>query len=190
MTLKIKSVSDVITNSSSETFTLKGISNIQEFIETLKEHATKHMWYNGPWGKDYMLFRDEPKDIQNKYNSFSGDCRDPEIMTWENRYEQWINYTFPRKNRSKIDPEIWALSEGKPLEELKSEVEICLDQDFKPTINWLVKNFYCIDVDVFGWKYENGRVVGHGNWFDRKQIPEEDKKDFDKITMTTIKLNK
>ncbi len=138
--LKFQSASDIITNSSSETFTLK--SNIA--YDTVKSMIlTEH-------DKNAIDY-DHWDDNTGKYDKPSGDGGTLEIKSW---YDIYLDYRKFKCHKSKYDlytPEIWALSFEESLDELKSMVWVYIDEGFKPTINYILNTFWVVKSSA--WEY-------------------------------------
>lgn len=66
--IKVQSISDIITNSSSEVFVVKSDNTIKEVKKLIMEYDTAHE-YNGDWAK----LHDMPWDELQKFNTCSGD---------------------------------------------------------------------------------------------------------------------
>ena len=85
--IKIQSFSDIITNSSSETFILNSSENFKEISSLLKKIGEEH-WYKGSWSDWDNLHKEE----QGKYDTGSGMGGDIEVRNWESLYEEYKEY--------------------------------------------------------------------------------------------------
>lgn len=138
--LKFQSVSDIITNSSSETFTLKSniaYDTVRSMI--LAEHDKNAV----DW--------DHYNDDTGKYDKPSGDGGRLKIKDWYDIYVEYRAYNCDKSKYDLYTPEVWALSFKESLDEIKSMIWIDIDQGFKPTINYILDNFWVVNSSM--WEY-------------------------------------
>lgn len=139
--IKIQSVSDIITNSSSETFVITDVSAPKEvLLEELKSvNKSFPRWYEV--FKDYREYQDLPPKEKAKYENCSGDGGTIEVWDWKTEMENWIDCCIAKSKRHLVTPEIWALSEDRSLEELQKCLWVRIDEGFKNTLNYLLQNY-------------------------------------------------
>lgn len=131
-TLKIQSVSDIITNSSSEVFQFQTNLDFEVVKEIIEAEGAK----NAGISDDY-----------------SGDGGTLDVRNWEDAYKLWMEWEIPEDKRKDCTPEIWALHYPESLEELKSTIWISIDWARKGTIDFILDTFWVTCSDT-GWQYE------------------------------------
>lgn len=128
--IKVQSISDLITNSSSEVFKVKSdldIDTIKGIIETGE--------------KNYGAL-----------DHCSGMGGDISIENWEYMYQEWLKWEVPENKRQYYTPEIWSLHYNESLDDLKSSVWIDIDWDREGTIKFILDTFWVTDCD-HDWEY-------------------------------------
>ena len=140
--MKIKSISDVITNSSSECFTCKfsGMS----FSEVKEKVQTK--------------FKELKEQGKLRYTGMGGLL---EIKNWEDMFNCWKSYQA-KGREDEITTEIWKICCGYPKNEnVEKYIWIDMDEGFAELRDWILKTLYVFEVDdVSGFlKNEEGRYV-------------------------------
>lgn len=155
--VKIGSVSDVITNSSSEVFALN-VGNITKNIKKniLKYHK-EHTW-NGddldklPYDVKEVLGGDIVIDaVKNMLNGQSGEAGNIEVYTWEDAYQGWC-----KVSKKQYTPEKWAKEVHINLDDIKKIVIVDVDWAATATINWLQEKYNVIleGSDYYNSEYE------------------------------------
>lgn len=146
--IKIKSISDVITNSSSEVFVLQNKSDITEKVKKrILNYHSSHQWYhcdfdNLPSDIIAMMGGEENlKKVDDMLNESSGMGGDIEVITWEDAYDAY----FQTQPKDKIStPEQWAKDLNFNLDEAKRIIIVDLDWASKATIRMLKEKFNVI----------------------------------------------
>ena len=85
--IKIQSFSDIITNSSSEIFSIR-TKNTKDEIESLISTIHKGFLYKGDWNDYYNLEKEE----RAKYDHFSGDGGRIDVKNFDDRYKEFLEY--------------------------------------------------------------------------------------------------
>lgn len=96
--IKIQSVSDIITNSSSEVFLCQNNTNMamNELVEFIYEYNRQHQ-YDGPWED----FRHMTREELEKYDTGGGMGGFLEVITMDNAEDDWQKrYLKKAKNPS------------------------------------------------------------------------------------------
>lgn len=139
--IQIQSVSDIITNSSSETFMVTNIDTPKEVLLTELESVNKTFprWFNV--FKDYQEYYKLPEEEKRKYENCSGEGGRLEVWDWKKQMEYWMDWAIVEEKRDQVTPEIWALSEKGSLEELQKTLWVCIDEGFHNTLNYFLKNY-------------------------------------------------
>lgn len=153
---KVQTVSDIITNSSSEVFIVRDSRPFKEVKKLIKSIAESN---------------------QDKDES-SGMGGHLEIYDWNDSYNEWLSW-IPENKRSQGTPEMWALRYKEPLEELKMNVYIDIDWSKKETINWIIENLWVINVDApCEIDPETGRVIKLVSWEEWDSLPTNKRNDY------------
>lgn len=178
--INIQSISDIITNSSSETFVINGTGIPKEILQKELETVNRSFprWHEVY--KDYHDFLQLPQEEKNKFESASGDGGTLEVKSWEDLYEDWIKDYIPENKRSLVSPEIWALHHEESLEELKNQLMITIDEGFQNTIKYFIENYEIYEKNC--WNFvtgekdpETGRILRVLSWKEWDKLPEERK---------------
>lgn len=167
--IKIQSFSDIVTNSSSETFILNSSENFKEISSLLKKIGEEH-WYKGSWSDWDNL----PKEEQEKYDTGSGMGGDIEVRNWESLYEEYKEY-IPENKKDLYTPEVWSLNFPESLEELKNTLWISIDWSRKGTINWILQNLWVTDAYEGFYRREpsTGRIIEKITEEEWKKLPND-----------------
>lgn len=146
LALKFQSVSDIITNSSSEIFQLKSDLTFDVVKGMIEEEKEK----NGRATPNNVY--DLPYEEKMKYDCSSGMGGWFQILNWEDVYKQAKENCWHcvSSKRDMYTPEIWALQYDESLEELKSMVWVDIDHSFHATIRYILENFWVTGVDSYG----------------------------------------
>lgn len=152
MKLRIKSISDVITNSSSEVFVIKSDKKPNlDLKKYITEHCADNIWDNLyvfdkiPKGLRWLFTKDLITLIKENCNGTSGVGGDCEVYTWEDGYELYKR----KQHKPKLTPEQWARDLGYSFEELKKIAVVDIDWACKATINMMEQEFTILDGDFF-----------------------------------------
>ncbi len=179
-TLNIQSISDIITNSSSETFVINGANIPKEFLqkELVSVNKSFPRWYDVY--QDYQTFKNLPIEEQNKFEGASGDGGSIKVNSWEEEYAEWIQFYIPENKKSLVTPEIWALHHEESLDELKNKLTVTIDQGFKNTIKYFIENYEIYEKNC--WNFitaekdpDTGRLLRVLSWEEWDRLPEERK---------------
>lgn len=167
--IKFQSISDVITNSSSEIFTVIDERPPTELKELILQVGEQNFPKN--WG-DYYNLPDEEKE---KFDGISGEAGLLKVQNWKDLYNEWLKFWIPENKRSQATPEIWALQYKDSLEDLKKQITISIDVNRRATINWILKNLWVIDADsgYFEKDPETGRIIKRITYEEAEELPEE-----------------
>lgn len=162
-TISVQSTSDLITNSSSEVFTIKSNENKDLIKKLLEDQSNKFIpeYYDLPVGSEereraYKEYQDHPEN----YNSSSGMGGEIEILDFYDRKERFRGWYIDKAKWNLFTDEIYSLFESGTIEEQKSKLEIDIDWGFQKTIDFLIKNFYVTHASRPYYINEEGRVVG------------------------------
>lgn len=151
----VQSISDLITNSSSEIFALKADSSFKNVKSIIKEVAKK----NEDSGEDQC----------------SGEGGLLEFYTWEYMFQQWKECYIASNKQDLATPEMWSLTYNESLDTLKKTVWVDIDHSFKGTIDFILENFYVYYADggLFERDPKTGRILRSVNCDEYRELPEE-----------------
>lgn len=169
--IAIQSVSDLITNSSSEIFIVKSDSP-EEVKELIMNIAEQHEWLED-W-EDYDKPSEEEK---SKYDSSSGMGGEIDIETWKETYERHKSY-IPENKRRLYTPEVWSIEYKESLNDLKKRLVIDIDWSRKATINWILENLFVYGTTDYGhYKIDptTGRYLKRVSEEEWKQLPKSER---------------
>ena len=170
--MKIKSITDVITNSSSEAFTFKRLPGDTRTFEEIKQAILE---YHDAHMKD---FRD--RTSEEKIDCYSGDVQDIELTTTENKYIDYKQHWVDKKRREEFTKEMYNILRGYPDNEADEYIHIDLDEGFEATIDCLVENFWVLEVATCYWLHDDeGRYVRKGTWEEYQEQRKADREDED-----------
>ena len=159
--IKIQSFSDIITNSSSEIFSIR-TKNTKDEIESLISTIHKGFLYKGDWNDYYNLEKEE----RAKYDHFSGDGGRIDVKNFDDRYKEFLEYFIPEDKKELFTKEIYSLLEEGATEEQKGTLKIYLDEGFTSTLDWIIENLYVTDIEGRLVEKVDGRVVKLLPWDD------------------------
>lgn len=137
--LKIKNISDVITNSSSEVFIVKTEKPNKSIKDNILNFHKNVSWYGMysiedlPQGLKWIISDDMVELLKENADSSSGMGGDCEVFNWEDglkEYQQWSN----KPNATLND---FARYLKKSVDEVESVILIDIDWACKGTINML-----------------------------------------------------
>lgn len=166
--VNIQSVSDVITNSSSEIFSIRTDMPKKE-LQSLIEKIHSQFEYNGSWEK-WSKMSDEEKE---KYDTSSGMGGILEIKTFDDYYQESLSY-IPENKKHLYTKEVHAVGSKKSVEELEKEISVDIDHGFTHTIDWILKNLFVVDCDCPVARNKEGRVVKLLGWNEDDYIVDDD----------------
>ena len=159
--IKIQSFSDIITNSSSEIFSIR-TKNTKDEIEALISTVHKGFLYKGDWNDYYNLEKEE----RAKYDHFSGDGGRIDVKNFDDRYKEFLEYFIPEDKKELFTKEIYSLLEEGSAEEQKGTLKVYLDEGFTRTLDWIIENLYVTDIEGRLVEKVDGRVVKLLPWDD------------------------
>ena len=87
--IKLQSVSDIITNSSSEVFVVKATTPVNDLVNLIEQVANKN-YFDGDWDEWEKLSDEE----RAKYDSSSGMGGELEIKTFDDYYNEDKNLSL------------------------------------------------------------------------------------------------
>lgn len=168
LSIKVQSISDVITNSSSEIFSIRTDMPKKE-LQSLIEKIHSQFEYNGSWEK-WSKMSDEEKE---KYDTSSGMGGILEIKTFDDYYQESLSY-IPENKKHLYTKEVHAVGSKKSVEELEKEISIDIDHSFIHTIDWILKNLFVVDCDCPVARNKEGRVVKLLGWNEDDYMVDDD----------------
>lgn len=139
--MKVKSQTDLITNSSSEIFTIKAPGKTkEEILKILQDyHKTKE-----PRPENYDELSWEER---LKYDGCgSGMGGELSVEDFEDEYEDFKS-GLPESKQHLCTPEIYSIHSGYDLETLKETFSIDIDESFMATCQFVFDNFEVLDCD-------------------------------------------
>lgn len=167
--IRIQSFSGIITNSSSEVFSIRTESTKEE-LKALIKAIHEDFLYKGNWS-DYHNLEQEEKD---KYDHYSGDGGRIDVENFEDRYKNYLKYWVPEDKKELYTKEIYSLTEDGSLEEQQKTLKVYLDEGFTRTLDWIIKNLYVIDIECESCvKNTEGRVLKLLPWNEDSYIVDE-----------------
>lgn len=169
----IQSLSDVITNSSSEIFVVKQVENVPE-LKKIVEEVGENNRFKGSWEDWDKLSPEE----QKKYDEGSGMGGELTVKSWKEVYEAYKD-CVPESKQSQYTPEIWSLNFEESLEELKHQVWIDIDHSRNATINWILENLLVHSADgYFRIDPNTGRYLEKVSWEEWLKLPENERNSY------------
>lgn len=151
--IKVGSVSDVITNSSSEVFVLEVTDITKDIKKDIIKYHKEHTWWHDDFDKlpyeiKEMLGGDDVlRTVEDMLNEQSGEAGDINVYTWEDAYKGYC-----KLYKKQCTPEKWAKLVHVDLNEIKKIVVVDVDWKSKATMQWLKDKYKLI---VKGDKYYN-----------------------------------
>lgn len=169
--IKLQSVSDIITNSSSEVFVVKATTPVNDLVNLIEQVANKN-YFDGDWNEWEKLSDEE----RAKYDSSSGMGGDLEIMTFDDYYNQHVDEYIPENKRELFTKEVYSLQFKESLEELEKFVWVDIDHSRRATINWLLNNLEVVTCDSYcRIDPETKRVIEVVSYSEWKELPENER---------------
>ena len=153
--IKIQSFSDIVTNSSSEIFTVYSKNTKDELLNLLKE-VHKKFSYSGTQ-KEYDNL---PKKKKEKYDYITGDGGRIDIYNFDDRYNRYLKYYIPENKRKLFTKEMFSLHRKESIEDQEKIIEIYIDRGFIKTLDWAIENLYV--TAIYDRNYvinEEGRIL-------------------------------
>lgn len=176
--LHLQSTSDIITNSSSETFIIRDADCypkeiLQKELETFNKSLPR-------WHEVYEKYQDYlnlSKEEKRKFENCSGDGGTLKVTDWKDEMREWIEYAVPENKKSRITPEIWSLFEDLELDELKKCLWVRIDEGYRNTINYFLENYEVYEKDCRFIDAEKdpqtGRLLNYPEYEDYQKLPKE-----------------
>lgn len=167
--IQIQSISDVVTNSSSEVFSIYTDLHKDELLNLLK---TVHKKHNTLTWEQYKKL---PPEEKKHYDVESGMGGILEVKTFEDSYQEYLQYV-PKNKKHLYTKEIHALGSELSVEELEKRVTIDIDEGFQGTINWILENLYVVGTSRPVVTNKEGRVIKLLDWDEESYVDENDNK--------------
>lgn len=163
LNIKLQSFSDIITNSSSEIFTIQNPDKSPEEIISLlrefsKENRPPYESCTDP-KKRTELVKDYYKNKRN-YNSESGDGGVIKVFSFKERKQKFTEDFIDESKRESFTDENYSIFELGTLEEQKKSYSIIIDEGYQKVIDFLIKNFYVTSASEPYIVNKSGRVIG------------------------------
>lgn len=141
--IKIKSITDVITNSSSEVYMFKQDENlVDSVVEDIQDYHIKHIRpdFDSCEAAYEMLTDEQRHRFEEEFDGYSGHGGDVDTYTWEECFENFkTRHTMPN-----LTEEEWAEKIGRPLSELKSVIILEIDHMCNGTRNYIRDRFNAV----------------------------------------------
>lgn len=169
--IAVQSVSDLITNSSSEVFLVK--TNTPEETKKMLLEIGKGHEFHGGWEEWEKL----PEEEKAKYDDGSGMGMEFTVETWKETYERHKSY-IPENKQDLYTPEVWSISYKESLDELKNRLVIDIDWERKATIDWIIQNLFVYGIDSFGYFQvdpNTGRYLKRVSEEEWEKLPENER---------------
>lgn len=169
--IKLQSVSDIITNSSSEVFVVKATTPVNDLVNLIEQVANKN-YFDGDWDEWEKLSDEE----RAKYDMSSGMGGELEIKTFNNYYNRYVDECIPENKRELFTKEIYSLQFKESLEELEKLVWIDIDHSRRATISWLLDNLEVVNCDSYcRIDPETKRVIEVISYSEWSKLPENER---------------
>lgn len=169
--IKLQSVSDIITNSSSEVFVVKATTPVNDLVNLIEQVANKN-YFDGDWDEWEKLSDEE----RAKYDMSSGMGGELEIKTFNNYYNRYMDECIPKNKRELFTKEIYSLQFKESLEELEKLVWIDIDHSRRATISWLLDNLEVVNCDSYcRIDPETKRVIEVISYSEWSKLPENER---------------
>ena len=133
--MKIRSITNVITNSSSETFIIKNPGISEKELENILID-----YHNSKISKRY----DGNDDKDSEYGSGDGGIISVKSFLTIFKEEQKL---YPKTKQSQFTPEMFALLQELPYEVLKDSYFLDIDEDFSATCKYIFDNYDILQHD-------------------------------------------
>lgn len=137
--IQIQSISDIITNSSSEVFVINTSENLVEsVVEEILRVGETHL-----------------ESGEDRCSGMGGELM---VYTWENGFRKFKHTREKYRHDSTFAPERWAEEIGVPLQTLKSTIVVDIDYSRQATINF-IKMFFNVTGEDEYYEPENGKFI-------------------------------
>lgn len=137
--IQIQSISDIITNSSSEVFVINTSENLVEsVVEEILRVGETHL-----------------ESGEDRCSGMGGELM---VYTWENGFRKFKHTREKYRHDSTFTPERWAEEIGVPLQALKSTIVVDIDYSRQATINF-IKTFFNVTGEDEYYEPENGICI-------------------------------
>ena len=137
--IQIQSISDIITNSSSEVFVINTSENLVEsVVEEILRVGETHL-----------------ESGEDRCSGMGGELM---VYTWENGFRKFKHTREKYRHDSTFTPERWAEEIGVPLQTLKSTIVVDIDYSRQATINF-IKMFFNVTGENEYYEPENGICI-------------------------------
>lgn len=172
--IRIQSFSDIITNSSSETFIVNATGNLKELCNLIREVAKENQ-YKGSW-EDWNKLSKEEQDMYDYGSGMGGSLK---ITTWEDEYNCYKK-DIPDNKKEQFTPEIWSLFYQESLDELKKQIWIDIDWSRTATINWILENLWVSEAyeGYFRKDPNTGQVIARVSEEEWEQLPKNERNEY------------
>lgn len=133
--MKIKEITDVVTNSSSETFIIKnpGLTK-EELVKILQDYHKTHSTEN--W--------DGSDNFDNRFGSGMGGIF--KVNTFQDEYLE-AKKNFPKTKQHLFTPEMYAISQPFLEDVLRDAFFLNIDENFAATCKYIFDNFGALEHD-------------------------------------------
>jgi hypothetical protein len=166
--VKVQSASDIITNSSSEIFSVKTNLSKEAITSILKEVHNQYR-YTGTLEDWNKLSKEE----RIKYEYESGLAGILEIETFNDGYKNMLQ-NIPDNKKHLFTKKIYSIFFKKSLKELEEELTIEIDENFTHTIDWILTNLYVVDSCHHpSIKNKEGRVIKLLPWDEEDYVVDD-----------------
>lgn len=139
--IQIQSISDIITNSSSEVFVINTSENL---VESVVEE----------------ILRVGETHLESEEDGCSGMGGELMVYTWENGFRKFKHTREKYRHDPTFTPERWAEEIGVPLQTLKSTIVVDIDYSRQATINF-IKAFFNVTGEDEYYEPENGICIDY-----------------------------
>lgn len=179
LNIKLQSFSDIITNSSSEIFTIQNPDKSPEEIVSLlrklsKENRPSYESCTNPERRTELV-KDYYKNKEN-YNSETGEGGIIKVFSFKERKQKFTEDFIDESKRESFTDENYSFFELGDIEDQKKSYSIIIDEGYRKVIDFLIKNFYVTSASIPYIINKSGRVIGLQNDYSGsfvKEIEEE-----------------
>lgn len=152
--IRVQSISDIITNSSSEVFV---VTDHSTSAKTLKE----------------ILYKVGDEFYPNE--NCSGMGGELDICTFDDNYEWWKS-NLPENKQNLASKEIYSLQFAQSLEELEKCLWVDIDWSRTSTIKWMIDNLDVLECSgPCRVNPETGKIVEIIGWQEWERLPETER---------------
>ena len=160
--MKIKSQTDLITNSSSEVFTIRANGKTKEEILEILQGVHKKL----TWDKNEEDLRKLPFNERSKWDKpwGSGDGGRLEVSDFTDLFTDFVK-NFPKTKRSQITEEDFIKHQEYPGDLVKDLIRVYVDENFLGTCKFVMDNFEVLEtggtVVYLIWDKTGEKIIGH-----------------------------